>query len=323
MNSYFRAALATFGIFAVSCPCWSQDLVRIGNLKFAHYGTVFYIKELASKYGFTVQENVFAKGADIYPAMVAGAIDVAASAADGAIAARGNGVPLDIVAGLANGGARLLVRPGSNIKSVADLKGRHVATARGGAHDLLLVASLKKFGLTWSDRPGKDVKLSYLAYNDLNQALASGLVDAICQSEPQATIAIQRGMAAELAKPYDTEIGNPVRALVMSEDMVKGKPDLAQRVLNAFVEATLYFQKHPDAAEKYVRGTVFKGALSAEEYRGAMDNARFVVDIDPKQIDLTAALMTEVGLGRMAKPPVAKDWVTLDMLERAKASVTN
>ncbi|WP_370140769.1 MULTISPECIES: ABC transporter substrate-binding protein [unclassified Bradyrhizobium] len=117
-------------------------------------------------------------------------MDVAASAADGAIAARANGVPLDIVARFANGGARILVRRGSDIKPVADLKGHKVATARGGAQDLRLLASVEKASLTWLDRPDKDVKLLYLGCSDLNQALAHGLVDAACKSEPQAGIAI-------------------------------------------------------------------------------------------------------------------------------------
>ncbi len=299
----------------------AQDVVRIGNLRFAHYGAVFYLKGVAPKYGFSVEEVVFAKGADIYPAMAAGSIDLAASAADGAIAARGNGVPIDIVAGLANGGARILVRANSGIGTLADLKGRKVATARGGAHDLLFLASVAGAGLTWSDRPGKDVQLSYLGYSDLNQALASGLVDAICQSEPQATAAIQRGGAVELKKPYDTEIGNPVRALVMTEQMIRTKPDLAERVLKAFVAATRAFQKDPTLAERYVRGTVFKGALSEDEYRGAMQNASLVVDIDPAQVDVTAKLMARYGIGHMRNPPEAKDWVRLDLLYRAEAAV--
>jgi NitT/TauT family transport system substrate-binding protein len=34
----------------------------LGNLKFAHYGAVSYIKEIAPKCGIKVEERVFAKG---------------------------------------------------------------------------------------------------------------------------------------------------------------------------------------------------------------------------------------------------------------------
>ncbi len=317
----FRSVVLAIGSLALaSTAVTAQEVVRLGNLKFAHYGAVSYMKELAPKYGLKIEENMFAKGADIYPAVAAGAIDIAASAVDGAIAARGNGVPLVVVAGFSNGGARIVVKPGSTIKTVADLKGKKVATARGGAHELLLLASLDKAGLTWSDKPGKDVEVLLLGYPELNQALASGLVDAICQSEPQSAIAIARGIGQELNKPYDTPVGVPVRALVMTEKMLKEKPEVAQKVLNLLVEATVAFQKDGALAEKYVRDSVFKGSFTAEEYKASMENAAFSVDIDEKHVQVTTDLMVKYGLGKMANPPKAADWVKLDMLAKAKAA---
>ncbi len=128
------------------------------------------------------------------------------------MAARGNGVKLIVVAGFADGGVRILKRPDLPAKSAADLKGLKVATVRGGTQDLMLLAELDKHGMTWSERPGKDVQLTYFNnYADLNQALAQKYVDVICQSEPQSTQAISAGWGVELVKPYDTPIGKPVR----------------------------------------------------------------------------------------------------------------
>lgn len=316
-----RATLVALAALVIgTSSAAAQEVVRLGNLKFAHYGAVSYMKELAPKHGIKIEEQFFAKGADIYPAVAAGAIDIAASAVDGAIAARGNGVPLVVVAGFSNGGARIVVKPGSPIKSVADLKGKKIATARGGAHELLLLASLDKAGLTWSDREGKDVQVLLLGYPELNQALASGLVDAICQSEPQSAIAIARGIGQELNKPYDTPVGTPVRALVMTEKLIKEKPEVAQKVVNLLVEATIAFQKDGALAEKYVRDSVFKGSFSAEEYKASMENAAFSYDIDAAHVQVTTDLMVKYGLGKMANPPKSADWVKLDMLAKAKSA---
>src|ERR1035437_1404312 len=82
-------------------PALAADLVRLGNLKFAHYGAVSYMKEIAPKYNLKIEERVFPKGIDIMPAIIAGEIDAAASAVDGAIAARASGMPIYIVAGFA------------------------------------------------------------------------------------------------------------------------------------------------------------------------------------------------------------------------------
>ena len=145
------------------------DVVRLGNLKFAHYGAVSYMKELAPKYNLQIEERVFAKGLDILPAIIAGEIDIAASALDAAVAGRSSGVPIYVVAGFAKGGARIVARPDLNIKSIADLKGKKVGVARGGAQELLLAAELAKYHLTWSDQPGKDVQLFFMPFADLNQ----------------------------------------------------------------------------------------------------------------------------------------------------------
>ena len=75
---------------------------------------------------------------------------------------------------------------------------------------------------------------------------------------------------AEIVRPYDTPMGEPVRALVMTAEMYEKKRDVAARVLKCFVEATKTFLEHPALAEKYVRENVFKGQLTPEEYKEAM-----------------------------------------------------
>jgi len=295
----------------------AQDLVRLGNLKFAHYGAVSYMKELAPKFGLRIEERMFAKGIDINPAIIAGEIDMSASAADAAIAGRAAGVPLVVVAGFAKGGARLVARPQLGLHSVAALKGRKVGVARGGAQELLLLAELAQHNLTWSDKPGKDVQVVYLAFPDLNQALMSGDIDAMCQSEPYSSQAIRRGFGAEVMKPYDTPMGEPVRALVMTEKLYQRR-DVALRVLKCFVEATRTFLEQPETAERYVREKMFSRQLSSEEYQDAIGNSPFTYDITVQHIQVTTDLMSKYNVGRMANPPKAADWTRTDLLEQAK-----
>lgn len=298
----------------------AQDVVRLGNLKFAHYGAVWYMKEIAPKYGLRIEENIFAKGLDIVPAILAGQIDVAASALDAAIAGRAAGAPIYVIAGFAKGGVRIVGRPDLNLRRIADLKGRKVGTARGGAQELCLLAELSKAGLTWSDRGDKDVQIIYLAYADLNGALLNKSIDAMCQSEPQSTQAMAEGFGKEIIRPYDTPMGEPIRALVMTEEMYK-KRDVAARVLKCFVEATKMFLADPALAERYVRENMFKGQLTDKEYKDAMSNAAFTYDITPRHVQVTTDLMVKYGVGRMDHPPVASQWVKTDLLAAAKKSL--
>ena len=322
----FRPALIAGAVLAACsltqvAVAQTPDVVRLGNLKFAHYGAVSYMKEACGKYNLKVEERMFPKGPDIMPAIVAGEIDIAALASDGAIAGRANGVPIVTVAGFAKGGARLVAGSETGIKDIQGLKGKKVGVTRGGAHELLLYAELEKAGLTWSDKPGKDVQIVFLAFADLNQALAAKQIDAMCQSEPQSSQAINKKFGVEIMKPYNTKMGEPVRLLVMTEKMYTEKKDVAQRLMKCFVETTTLFNKDTALAEKYVREQMFKGQITPQDFKDAMDNADYTYDVSPEHIDITTEFMNKYGVGRMQKPPKASEWVKLDLLQKAKADL--
>ena len=298
----------------------AEDLVRLGNLKFAHYGAVSYMKEIAPQFGLKIEERVFPQGLDIVPAVVAGEIDIAASALDAAIAGRAAGAEIYAVAGFAKGGARIVGRKDAGVKTLADLKGHKVGVARGGAQELLLLAELGKVGLTASDKPGKDVLIIYLPFADLNQALMAGEIDAMSQSEPQSSQSINKGYGVEIVKPYDTPMGPPIRVLVMTEKLYKEKPDVALRVMRCFIAATKAFLADPALAEKYVRESMFKGQITPEDYRDAMENASFTTDLPIEHVQITTDLMVKYGVGKMMSAPKAEDWVRTDLLTKAKAA---
>ncbi len=313
------ALVVVTALSTVAGAARADEVVRLGNLKFAHYGAVSYMQQYCKRFGVTVEETMFAKGIDIFPAIVRGEVDLAASAADAAIANRAGGGRIFVVAGFARGGARLVGRSDLDLKAVADLKGRKVGVTRGGAQELLLLAELAKAGLTWSDQPGKDVQLVYLPFADLNQALLQKQLDAMCQSEPQSSQAINKGFGKEILKPYDTELGEPVRVLVMSEKLYAERPAVAEKVMECFVDATRTFQQDMGLAERYVRDQMFKGQITHDDFADAMSNAAFTTDVTVQHIQATTDLMVRYGVGKMASPPRAAEWVKLGLLEKAKA----
>ncbi|WP_050461490.1 ABC transporter substrate-binding protein [Herbaspirillum autotrophicum] len=316
MNKKLIAATLLTASAALAASAQAQEVVRLGNLKFAHYGAVSYIKEIAPKCGIKVEEHVFAKGPDVMQAILAGELDVGATASEAAISGRANGAPIYVVAGFAKGGARLVAAKDSGIKSVKDLKGKKVGVTRGGIHEVLLDAELGQNGLT-----PKDVQIVYLAFADLNQALLGKNIDAMMQSEPQSSQAINKGFGFEVMKPYDTPIGEPVRTMVMTEKFYKEKRPLAEKFMRCFVEATKTFIDSKDVAEKYVREVIFKNQITKEDFLDAIGNSPYSYDITPEHIQVTTDTMAKYGTGKMAKPPVAKDWVKTDLLDQAKKSL--
>jgi NitT/TauT family transport system substrate-binding protein len=282
---------------------------------------VSYIKEIAPKCGIKVEERVFAKGLDVMSAILAGELDVGATASEAAISGRAGSAPIYVVAGFAKGGARLVGRSDLNLKSVKDLKGKKVGVTRGGIQEVLLLAELQQAGLSVSEQPGKDVQTVLLAYADLNQALLGKHIDAMMQSEPQSSQAINKGYGSEILKPYNTPIGEPIRTMVMTEKFYKERRPVAEKFMRCFVEATKTFIDQPAVAEKYVRETVFKGQISSDDFQDAIGNSPYSYDVTPEHIQVTTDIMVKTGVGRMAKPPVAKDWVKTDLLEQAKKSL--
>ena len=214
-----------------------------------------------------------------------------------------------------------MARPDAGIKSVQDLKGKEVGVTRGSIQELLLAAELAQYGLTSADAPGKDVQIIYLSYPDLNQALIGKNLDAIMQTEPQASQALNKKFGVEVIKPYDTPIGEPVRTLVMTETFYKERRPLAEKFMRCFVEATKTFIDNKAVAEKFVTQTLFKGQITKEDFDDAIGNSPYSYDITAEHIQITTDVMAKQGIGKMDIPPVAKDWVKTDLLDAAKKSL--
>ncbi|NNG23106.1 ABC transporter substrate-binding protein [Telluria aromaticivorans] len=323
MTKLFNNILIAASLLATGAgvTATANEVVRLGNLKFAHFGAVSYIKEIAPKCGIRVEEKVFPKGLDVMQAIIAGELDVGATASEAAISGRAGGAPIVAVAGFARGGARLVARPELNIRSVAQLKGKRVGVTRGAIQEVLLMAQLAKHGLTSDPAPGKDVQLVFLPYADLNGALLGKQIDAMMQSEPQSSQAINKGYGAEVLKPYDTPIGEPVRTMVMTEKFYRERRPVAEKFMRCFVEATRTFIDHPAVAEKYVREVIFKNQITSDDFQDAIRNSPYSYEITPQHIQVTTDTMVKTGVGRMARPPLAKDWVRTDLLDAAMADL--
>ena len=299
----------------------AEPVVRLGNLKLAHFGAVAYIKEIAPSCGIKVEEKVFAKGLDVMQAIIAGELDVGATASEAAISGRAGGAPILVVAGFAKGGARLVARPDVKIANVAQLKGRRVGVTRGAIQEVLLMAELARHGLSADAAPGKDVQLVYLPFADLNGALLGKQIDAMMQSEPQSSQAINRGFGVEVLKPYGTAIGEPVRTMVMTEQFYRTRKPVAEKFMRCFVQATKAFIDDKALAARYVQGTVFKGQISNDDFQDAIANSPFSYDISAQHIQATTDLMVKTGVGRMRAPPVAQEWVRTELLAAAKKNL--
>jgi ABC-type nitrate/sulfonate/bicarbonate transport system substrate-binding protein len=184
---------------------------------------------------------------------------------------------------------------GSEVKRIADLKGRPVAlNTRGAAVEWMLDQVLRRDGLTI-----KDVQVKIMPFPDMVPALESGAVDAAILTEPFPTLAEDKGVAVRpLPRPAGAK-ATPITATFWNADWAKANPDLAQRVMVGYVRAVR------DLAADGGRGwTEDRNVDIIVKYTGAkrevIKKARpHVVDpnleLDPRMLDSMQKLNADLG----------------------------
>lgn len=173
--------------------------LRIGYQK---YGTLVILKargtlekRLADK-GVAVKWTEFPFGPPLLEAINVGSIDVGTVGESPPIFAQAAGADLVYIGNEppAPAAEALIVPKDSPIKSVAELKGKRIAVAKGSNANFLLVRVLENAGLKYSD-----VEVSYLPPADARAAFESGRVDAWSIWDPFLAAAEKQLQARALA----------------------------------------------------------------------------------------------------------------------------
>jgi NitT/TauT family transport system substrate-binding protein len=118
------------------------------------------------------------------------------------------------------------------LRTNADLRGRTIARlSQCDSHDPVIQHLLDPAGLS-----REDVEVVFLAFPDMNAALANNAVDLALQIEPLATLAIERGIASRFATGDEIYPNQQIAALYYSPDFA-ARTDAAQRFMVAYVRA--------------------------------------------------------------------------------------
>ena len=133
---------------------------------------------------YTVAWKQFPAGTPVIEAVNAGALDIGLQGDGPVLFLAAQGAPVKVIGIYRDSpdSVVLLAGPHTQIKTVADLKGKTVAITRGGWSQQLVQAALTSAGL-----PLDSVKYSYLASVDSAAALQAGKVDATATWEPYVT----------------------------------------------------------------------------------------------------------------------------------------
>lgn len=219
------------------------DAVRLGLFLNVTHGPALiglqqeFAKGLA---GLPVEEQVFASGPEEVSALLGGSLD-AGYLGPGPYVLAESRAPgrLRLLAGVVTGGQSLVARPGSGIRTVADLRGRRVAVpSHGNTQDLTLRLLLDTAGLRAGDQGG-DVEVVPVKNSAVGEALKQGVVDAALAPAPYGEKLVDKGDAVAVPR-VDAVIDAwriPATILVVTEEFARANPEATAALVKANAEA--------------------------------------------------------------------------------------
>ena len=173
----------------------------------------------------------------------ANSIDIGSSAGLAALLAKANGNPIKAPYIFSRPEwTALVVRKDSNIRTLADLKGKKIAATKGTDPYLFLLRSLKTAGLKRSD-----IEHVGLQHADGRAALEQGKVDAWAGLDPHMA-------ASELESGsrliYRNVAFNTYGFLNVREEFLAARPEEVGRVIKAYEKARAWIIANPTEAAK-------------------------------------------------------------------------
>lgn len=238
-------ALALGAICAASVAHAAERTVRIG---FQKYGTLILLKgkgtleEKLRPLGVTVKWAEFQFGPPLLEAINAGALDFGTTGEAPPIFAQAASARLVYLANdpASPKGEAILVPKDSPIRTLADLKGKKVAVAKGSNAHYLLVKALEKGGLSYGD-----ITPALLAPADARAAFERGAVDAWSVWDPFYAAAEAAG--ARVLTDGEGVVSNH-QFFLSARDYAKDNSDVLRIVLAELRAVEDWVAKDPSAA---------------------------------------------------------------------------
>lgn len=229
-----------------------------------------------------IQWFTYNAGASAMEAIFAGSLDLTYVGQGPALNAhfRSNGEEIRILAGAANAGAALVVKPDGPIKTAADFRGKKIATPQlGNTQDISCRAWLKAQGFNIT-QTGGDVMVVPTANPDQLALFQSGGVDAVWTVEPWVT-RLERDAKAKVF----LEDSNIITTwLACRVKFLNAHRDLAKKIVTANKELTDWIQAHPDEAQKLLISELkeeTKADFAPAAVAQAWKRIRFTTEVSP------------------------------------------
>jgi len=227
-----------------------------------------------------VQTTLFTSGSPEMTALLANKIDIAYVGPSPAVNAylASNGTALQIVSGVANGGAVFVVRNASNISSVKDFGGKtFAAPGIGNTQDIALRHYLLANG--YNIAPAGNVTVVDTSNANIVALMEKGQVDGAWVPEPWGAILVADADAHIFLNEASLwPNGFSTTELVVSTSFLQAHPDVVREVVTANLYETQWIQNNPQQAAvtlNNVLGNLTGGPVGLPMIQAAMTRLSF------------------------------------------------
>lgn len=249
----------------------ARNMSRHGEGWFERYLPGYSIEWFTYNAGPTAMEALFGRTADLTYVGPSPALNAYAVSA---------GREVRILAGAVNGGAALMVAPGSSINTPADFKGRSIATPQlGNTQDVSCRAWLARNGLSCTLEGAGDCRVAPTPNSMQLQLMKQGDIDACWTVEPW--VSRLESMAGARILVQEPDVVTTV--LVGRVGWLKNHPQEAATLIRAHQELTQWIIDHPEEAQARVveeLTLLTQAPMEPELVRSAWKRLKLTTDID-------------------------------------------
>lgn len=196
-----------------------------------------WLEEELAKVNATVEWTKFTSGPPVIEALATKRADFGTLGEGAVLTAISGDVDLKLIS-LQSDGLKgineIIVPKGSDIKQLADLKGKRIGVGKGTSNHVFLIKALKTAGLKESD-----VNLINLQVFDAQPAFESGQLDAWVAPDPLAYSEIHKNGAISIVTAEALNISSPTFYFLRG-DFAKDHPEAAKILVQVVQQATDY-----------------------------------------------------------------------------------
>jgi NitT/TauT family transport system substrate-binding protein len=289
--------------------CKSKEAGPLKTLRFGHFPNITHVQGLVAhnlsrqgkgwfekRLGVEVQWFTYNAGPSAMEAIFVGALDVTYVGPSPVLNAyaKSKGSEMRVLAGAANGGNSLVIRPEAGISKPEDFRGKKIASPQlGNTQDVQLRAWLAEHGIKVT-QTGGDASVLPTQNADQLALLQRKEIDAVWTVEPWVTRLELEAGAKIFVEDKDTNI----TLLAGSAALVKNHADLTRKLVEAHRELTQWIKDNAAEARKLIKAELTeltKANLKDEVLDRALSRVVLSNDISHESLERMVASAQKVG----------------------------